>query len=77
MTENVILQFTDLVTTRRCALRIDPTDLDLTLEPLLDKYLRHPQLDILRLERRIAEDSEETLTAIQGPGLYFVGLRRA
>ena len=65
MTENVILQFTDLVTTRRCALRIDPTDLDLTLEPLLDKYLRHPQLDILRLERRIAEDSEETLTAIQ------------
>ena len=65
MTENVILQFTDLVTTRRCVLRIDPTDLDLTLEPLLDKYLRHPQLDILRLERRIAEDSEETLTAIQ------------
>ena len=65
MTENVILQFTDLVTTRRCALRIDPTDLDLTLEPLLDKYLRHPKLDILRLERRIAEDSEETLTAIQ------------
>ena len=65
LTENVILQFTDLVTTRRCVLRIDPTDLDLTLEPLLDKYLRHPQLDILRLERRIAEDSEETLTAIQ------------
>ena len=65
MTENVILQLTDLVTTRRCVLRIDPSDLDLTLEPLLDKYLKHPQLETLRQERRIGADSEETLTAIQ------------
>ena len=65
MTENVILQLTDLVTTRRCALRIDPSDLDLTLEPLLDKYLKRPPLDTLRQERRITADSEETLTAIQ------------
>ncbi|MDE2715948.1 MAG: hypothetical protein OXI33_02895 [Chloroflexota bacterium] len=65
MTENVILQLTDVVTTRRCALRIDPSDLDLTLEPLLEKYLKHPPLDMLRQERRIAADSEETLTAIQ------------
>ena len=65
MTENVILQFTDLVTTRRSALRIDPPDLDLTLENLLDKYLKHPPLALLREERRIAADSEETLTAIQ------------
>ena len=65
MTENVILQFTDLVTTRRSALRIDPPDLDLTLENLLDKYLKHPPLALLREERRVAADSEETLTAIQ------------
>ena len=65
MTENVVLQLTDMITTRRCALRIDPSDLDLTLEPLLDKYLKHPQLETLRQERRIGADSEETLTAIQ------------
>ena len=65
MTENVILQMTDVVTTRRCALRIDPSDLNLTLETLLHKYLKHPPLDTLRQERRIAADSEETLTAIQ------------
>lgn len=65
MTENVILQLTDLVTTRRCALRIDPPDLHLTLENLLDKYLKNPHLSALREERRIAADSEETLTAIQ------------
>ncbi|MCY4529396.1 MAG: hypothetical protein OXD46_10260 [Chloroflexi bacterium] len=65
MTENVILQLTDLLTTRRCALRIDPPDLDLTLDLLFDKYLKHPPLETLRRERRIAADSEETLTAIQ------------
>lgn len=65
MTENVILQLTDVVTTRRCALRIDPSDLDLTLEPLLHKYLKHPQPETLRQDRRIGADSEDTLTAIQ------------
>ena len=59
------MQLTDVVTTRRCALRIDPSDLDLTLERLLDKYLKHPQLDTLREERCITEDSEEILTGIQ------------
>ena len=65
MTENVILQLTDLVTTRRCALRIDPADLDLTLDRILDKYVKCPSLAVLRQERRITEDSEETLTALQ------------
>ena len=65
MTENVVLQLTDLGTTRRCAMRVDPSELDMTLEPLLDKYLKYPPLDMLRRERRIAPDSEETLTAIQ------------
>ncbi len=59
------MQLTDAVTTRRCVLRIDPSDLDLTLERLLDKYLKHPQLDTLREERRITGDSEEILTGIQ------------
>lgn len=65
MTENVILQLTDVVTTRRCALRIDPSDLDLTLDLLLDKYLKQPLLASLRRESRIGADSEETLTSIQ------------
>ena len=65
MTENIILQLTDLVSTRRCALRIDASDLDLTLERLLDKYLKHPPLHTMRQERRIGAGSEETLTAIQ------------
>ena len=50
---------------RRCALRIDSSDLDMMLEPLLDKYLKSPPLDTLRQERRITPDSEETLTDIQ------------
>ena len=65
MTENVILQLTDVVTVRRCVLRIEPSDLDLTLDRLLDKYLKHPNLESLRQDRRITPDSEETLTALQ------------
>ena len=65
MTENIILQLTDLVTTRRCALRIEPSDLDLTLEHLLHKYVKCPSLATLRQESRITEDSRETLTDMQ------------
>ena len=65
LTENVVLQLTDVVTTRRCAVRIDASDLDLTLERLVDKYLKNPQTSALLHERRITDRSAETLAAIQ------------
>ncbi len=65
LTENVILQFTDLITARRCALRIDPVDLEMSLAAILEKHLKHAQFDRLRQERRIGPDSEETLAAMQ------------
>ena len=64
-TENTVLQITDSVTTTRCALRIDPHDAGLPLGQLLDKYLKHPELERLRAEKRITEESAETLASIQ------------
>ena len=65
LTENVVLQLTDLVTARKCAVRIDASDLELTLERMLDKYLKNPQTSALLDDRRITERSTETLAAIQ------------
>jgi hypothetical protein len=65
MTENVILQLTDLVTTRMGAVRIDPPDAELSVERLLDKYLKNVPIRRLRDERRVAEDSAEKLESIQ------------
>ena len=65
LTENVVLQMTDLVTARKCAVRIDASDLELTLERLLDKYIKNPQTSALLDDRRITERSAETLAAIQ------------
>jgi hypothetical protein len=63
--KNHILQLTDLVTTRRCALRVDPRDSRLPLESLLDRYLKHPPLERMLRERWITEESAETLASIQ------------
>lgn len=46
-------------------MRIDQSDPSMTLEQLLDEYLKYPRPAAMRRERRITEDSEETLTAIQ------------
>ena len=64
-TQNRILQLTDLVTTRRCALRLDAQDDGLPLGALLDKYLKDPPLDELLHDRRITESSADTLTSVQ------------
>jgi len=65
MTENVILQITDLVTTRMAAVRIDPPDAELSVEGLLDKYLKNAPFKRLQEEGRVAGDSAETLASIQ------------
>ena len=64
-TRNHILQITDEVTTRRCALRIEPGDAGLLLQELLQRYLKEPQIDRLLAERRITDDSAETLGSLQ------------
>ena len=64
-TQNRILQLSDLVTTRRCALRLDSQDDGLPLGTLLDKYLKDPPLGELLHDRRITESSADTLASVQ------------
>ena len=62
---NHILQIVDLVTGKRCALRIDPADTAITLAGLLDKYLKHPPVESLLSEGRITEGYAQSLQDIQ------------
>ena len=64
-TQNVVLQFTDLVSTRQYVLRIDPEEASLPLRTLLQRYLKRPAIERLRRERRITAESAETLASIQ------------
>lgn len=64
-TADQILQFSDLVSTRKCALRIAPEDASLTLGALLDKYLKHAPIQLLLKESRITQQSADALYAIQ------------
>ena len=63
--QNCILQTSDSVTGRRCAVRIDPGETDLPLDELLACYLKSPRLDRLMDEKRITADSAETLASLQ------------
>ena len=60
-----ILQLTDAVTTRKCALRLELGDTCLRWEQLLDQYLKNPPIDRLLSERRITPESAQVLSAIQ------------
>ncbi len=64
-TLNHILQITDSVATRKCALRLDPRDALMPVEHLLDKYLKNAPIEHLRGEQRITSESAEDLLAIQ------------
>ena len=64
-TKNTILQMTDLVSRRWCALRIDSQDVSLPLDSLLQKYLKDPPLERLQRERRITDESVEVLASLQ------------
>ena len=64
-TLNYILQITDSVSTRKCALRLDPRDAVMAVDQLLDKYVKNVPIEALRRERRITSESAENLLAIQ------------
>ena len=62
---NHILQLTDSVTDRRSVIRIDPADCDVSIESLLDKYLKHADINHLVANKQVPEDSAETLASLQ------------
>ena len=64
-TAGQILQLTDLVSTRKCALRIAPEDTSLPLGSLLEKYLKRAPIQLLLRESRITQHSADALYAIQ------------
>ena len=61
----LILQLSDLVSTRKCAMRIDSDEGDRTIGCLLDKYVKNaPIQDLLRVSR-ITPNSADSLFALQ------------
>ena len=64
-TAGQILQFSDLVSNRECALRIAPGDAILPLGELLARYLKHVPIQQLLQESMITQHSADTLYAIQ------------
>ena len=62
---NCILELTDSVTTRRCALRLDPGDSGMPWEQMLDDYLKNPQIERLIEEGRLTPASAQSLSAMQ------------
>ena len=63
--KNHVLQITDLVSTRRFAVRVDAADVGATLGELLERYLKHPPIARLLEERRITSAAAETLASLQ------------
>ena len=62
---NVILQLSDLVSTRKCAMRIDADEGYRTLGCLLDKYVKRAPIHDLLRESRITSTSADSLFALQ------------
>ena len=62
---NYILQITDVVTTRTCAVRLVSEDVSMPWELLLEKYLKTPQIEELLEGKRITPESARNLSAIQ------------
>ena len=77
---NFILQITDSVTARTCAVRLTSEDVSLSWELLLERYLKSPAFDELlkngRIERLL--NQEEIIHAITNPPVdtraYFRGM---
>ena len=63
--KNYVLQLSDAVTSRRCALRIEPEHSTWPLSRLLDYYLKCCPIHQLLDEGRITEGSAETLQTLQ------------
>ncbi len=63
--ENFILQLTDSLTRRRCALRVDARAATLPLSELLRTYFQRCPVEKLLKERRTTDASAETLGTLQ------------
>ncbi len=64
-TPSHILQLTDSVTTRKCALRLDLDETVVPWEQLLERCLKNPPIERLLEENRITPESAQNLSAIQ------------
>ena len=62
---NCILELTDSVTTRRCAIRLNSGDSGMPWEQMLDDYLKNPQIEQLIEEGRLTPSSAQSLSAMQ------------
>ena len=62
---NTLLQLTDAITGRRCAVRIDPEEAALPLSGLMGKYVKHFPARRLIEEGRVTVESSETLLSFQ------------
>ena len=60
-----ILQLNDVVSNRKCTLRMDLQDAALPLSELLDKYLKNAPIDLFLRESRITQRSADALYALQ------------
>ena len=63
--DELILQLSDLVSTRKCAMRVDASEGGRTLGYLLDKYVKHAPIRDLVRDARITSNSADSLFAIQ------------
>ena len=62
---NTLLQLTDTITGRRCAVRIEAEEAALPLSGLLERYVKHcPVTDLLE-QGRVTDESSETLLDFQ------------
>ena len=61
----LILQLSDLVSTRKCAMRIDADEGDRTLGCLLDKYVKNAPIQGLLTGAQITPNSADSLFALQ------------
>ena len=61
---DAILQLCDAVSLRECSLRLEPEDLSLPLEGLLDRYVKRAPIEWLLRESRITPSSADTLYSL-------------
>ncbi|MDA1348310.1 MAG: hypothetical protein O3A47_05520 [Chloroflexi bacterium] len=62
---NTILQLTDTITGRRCAVRIAPEEAAAPLSGLLERYVKHSPTERLLQENRATPESSESLLDFQ------------
>ena len=62
---NTLLQLTDTITGRRCAVRIDPEEAALPLSGLLERYVKHCPAAELQEQGRVTAESSETFLDFQ------------